>query len=154
MSRSHSRGRALRTGVAWDMKTGMKTRGRKLMSDGERPGVYTEKGWVDQRHPSRYVNVPPPDGLNYRPGPPAMHAIGARVDLSWVVASDTSYASTDADTQQGVGVLRRASAPWMFAYLDDDAIFVGEHPGIPSGDLLWGGWELQWGGADLVWGGV
>lgn len=148
-----SRGRALRTGVAWDMRTGMKTRGRRLQEDGERPGVYTERGWADERHPQRYVNVPPPDGLNYRPGPPAAHSIGARVDLSWAMDSDTSFGSTDGTTQQAFGVLRRQ--PWRamsFGAIDVGAILIGEPTYLPENALLWGGWELQWGGADFVWG--
>lgn len=147
MSRgAHSRGRALRTGVAWDMRTGMKTRGRKLMSDGERPGVYAEKGWVDQRHPSRYVNVPPPDGLNYRPGPPAMHAIGATVDLGTVVASDTTSLTDDGTSQQSADVLRRAFGPRLFGIGNIGALLVGStftfDQSLPTWDSIVASWDI------------
>lgn len=139
----------------------MKTRARRLIEDGERPGIWTERSWADPRHPSRFVNVPPPDGLNYRPGPPAAHSIGARVDLSWVMASDTSYAFTDGDTMQGLGVLRRAPAPVLFLTISGDSLFVGENPGALEGGLMWGGYEMQWGNdgteqndGDLLWGGA
>lgn len=116
MSRGHvSRGRALRTGVAWDARSGFKVKGRKLVEDGERPGVYTVRSWADERHPGRFVHVPPPDGLSYRPGPPPMHAIGARVDLSYVIASDThplngGYTMQPSDPL-GPTVLERRPAP-------------------------------------------
>jgi hypothetical protein len=108
-----SRGRALRTGIAWDQRTGFKVRGRKLEQDGERPGIWTERSWVDHQHPQRYVNVPPPDGLSYRPGPPPMHALGDTVDMGWVMASDTHQ--PDTDTQQAFPVLKRYPAPQLFA---------------------------------------
>lgn len=119
-----SRGRALRSGVAYDMRSGMKVKGRNLVSDGEHPGIWVEKGWADPRHPSRFVNVPPPDGLHYRPGPPATHAIGARVDLAFSMRSDTH--ATGTDTAQPYDVLRREPSKTQVAvYLDFDAIFIG-----------------------------
>ena len=86
----------------------MKTRGRRLTSDGEKPGIWTERAWADERHPQRFVNVPPPDGLSYRPGPPPPPAIGAKVDLSWVMASDTSYAATDGTTPRDLNAVAAA----------------------------------------------
>jgi hypothetical protein len=131
-----SRGRALRTGIAWDMRTGMKIRGRKLVSDGERPGIWTERSWADQRHPQRFVNVPPPDGLSYRPGPPPMHAIGAIIEMSWVMASDTSFdLTTDGTTMQRYEVLRRLAAPSCFASINPAAISVAQ--GSPDTDHDW-----------------
>lgn len=127
-----SRGRALRTGVAFDMRTGMKTRGRKLQPDGERPGIWVERSWADRKHPQRYVRVPPPDGLTYRPGPPAQHKIGARVDLSWVMVSDTNCGTDGGTTQQAFGVLRRQDTPRMHAGINYNSFFVGE---VPSPDI-------------------
>jgi hypothetical protein len=118
-----SRGRALRTGVAFDQRTGFKVKGRKLIQDGERP-IWTTRENADQEHPQKYVRVPGPDGITYRPGPPAMHSIGAIVDCSWVMASDT-HPLGDGDVQQGVGVLRRFTAPALSLYLDPSAVFVG-----------------------------
>ena len=145
-----SRGRALRTGIAFDQRTGFKVRGRQLRSDGERPGVWTTRENVDPIHPQRYVNVPPPEGLNYRPGPPPMHSIGAKVDLAWSMQSDTHVARSD--TEQPYYVLRYA--PFMPASINviPDALDLGNADYLPEGALLWGGWELQWGGVDLAWG--
>lgn len=78
------RGRALRNGVAWDERTGFKEKGRRLKMDGER-GILTVD--ADPVHPQRFVRVPPPDGMNYRPGPAQRDSMGARVDLSYCVAS-------------------------------------------------------------------
>ena len=128
----------------------MKVKGRKLVSDGERPGLWVEKGWADPRHPSRYVNIPPPEGLNYRPGPPAMHAIGAKVDLTWTMKSDTHV--TPGDTQQPYGVLRRLPFQGSAFSIDPEALVLGNADYLPEGALLWGGFELQWGGVDLAWG--
>jgi len=78
------RGRALRNGVAFDERTGFKEKGRRLRQDGERGILTTDP---DPVHPQRFVRVPPPDGMNYRPGPPQRDAMGARIDLSYCVAS-------------------------------------------------------------------
>lgn len=145
-----SRGRALRTGVAFDMRDGMKTRGRRLVQDGEMPGVWTSKGNADPQHPSKYLRIPPPDGLNYRPGPPAMHSIGVKVDLAWSMQSDTHVAGSD--TQQPFTVLARASFRPISISIIGDALDIGDAEYLPEGALLWGGFELQWGGVDLAWG--
>src|SRR5262245_42168513 len=124
MTRHHSsRGRALRTGIAFDMRTAFKTRGRRLVQDGERPGILTERGWADQRHPQRFVNVPPPDGLNYRPGPPATHAIGAKVDLAWTIASD-SHPLNGGFTNQATGVLRRQWQPSLSTHAQEQGLLI------------------------------
>jgi hypothetical protein len=118
------RGRALRSGVAYDQRTGFKVKGRKLVQDGEQP-IWTTRGNADQEHPQKYVRVPGPDSLAYRPGPPAMHSIGAIVDMSWVMASDT-HQQNEGDTQQGVGVLRRFQAPALSIYIDPSEPYIGE----------------------------
>lgn len=102
--------------MAFDQRTGFKVKGRKLVLDGEQP-IWTTRGNADQEHPQKYVRVPGPDNTSYRPGPPAMHSIGAIVDCSWVVASDT-HPQNEGDTQQGIGVLRRLAAPALSLYLD------------------------------------
>ena len=130
------------------MRTGFKVRGRKLVADGERPGIWTTRENADQLHPQRFLNVPPPDGLTYRPGPPQMHADGARVELSYVMASDTSYAFTDSDTQQRFPVLKRFPLPQLFLDARMDTLFVGN---IPGNAMEWMGIELTWDGQDLVW---
>ena len=145
------RGRALRTGIAFDMRTGMKSRGRKLVQDGERPGIWTERRNADERHPGRYVNVPPPDGLNYRPGPPPAHALGAKVDLSWVMQSDTHTVGLGFFSQP-YGVLRKKPIDGIVVSCSPEALVIGNPTYLPDHALLWGGWELQWGGLDLVWG--
>ena len=109
--------------MAFDQRTGFKVKGRKLVEDGERP-IWTTRGNADQEHPQKYVRVPGPDGMSYRPGPAAMHSIGAIVDCSWVVASDT-HQQNEGDTQQGIGVLRRLRAPSLSLYLDPSAPFIG-----------------------------
>jgi hypothetical protein len=64
--------RAVRNGVAWDERTGLKVKGRQLRVDGE-TGILTR--YPDIIHEQRYVNAPSPDGVNYRPGSPPRHAI-------------------------------------------------------------------------------
>ncbi len=145
-----SRGRALRTGVAFDQRTGFKVRGRRLVEDGERPGVLTTRDNADQAHPQRFVRVPPPDGLTYRPGPPAQHSIGARVDLSWVMASDTHVAGSD--TQQSEFVLRKSfSDLTAFCGLNLHDFFFGELVVVDDGPFLWGDVPMLWGGVQLQW---
>ena len=60
-------------GVSYDQRTGKQVPGRKLRQDGE-IGIWTTK--PDQRHPQRYVRVPGPDGLGWRPGQRANESIG------------------------------------------------------------------------------
>ena len=121
-----SRGRALRTGVAWSQKSGFKVRGRTLGQDGERPGIWGERSWLDEASPQRYVSVPPPDGIHYRPGPPAAHSIGAKVDLTWVMQSDTHVAGSDTQQPNGFpGVLRKGVAPCCFLDVQIEALQIG-----------------------------
>jgi hypothetical protein len=114
------------------------------------PGIWTRD--PDPTHPSEYLRIPPPDGINYRPGPPAMHKIGVKVDLTWSMASDTHAENTD--TMQPWGVLRREGfrpvTINILPYALDIAIDDGED--APEGQLQWGGLEMQWGGEDLTWG--
>lgn len=114
------------------MRDGMKTRGRKLVQDGERPGVWTTRGNADQRHPQRNVNVPPPDGLTYRHGPPAAHSIGARIDITWTMQSDT-HTINGTPTQQPYPVLRRMRLPPVFCWLNYDALVVATSGSVDPG---------------------
>ncbi len=114
------RGRALRHGIAWDQRTGFKVRGRQLVEDGERRGILTTRDNADQVHPQRYVRVPPPDGLTYRRGPPAMDSEGARLDLSYFIQSDTHTVGLGF-TQQPEGVLRRQDFHGLNCVLNADA---------------------------------
>lgn len=79
-----------------------------------------------------------------------MHSIGAKVDISWTMLSDTHVAGSD--TQQAFGVLRRQ--PFMPATFNvvGDALDIGDAEYLPEGALLWGGFEMQWDGIDMVWG--
>lgn len=124
MSRAHvHRGRALRSGIAWDQRTGFKVKGRRLVSDGEKPGIWTTRENADPRHPQRFVRVPPPDGLSYRPGPPDTHSIGATVDMSWSMVSDT-HPLNGGFTNQPFGVLRRSPLPLLAVLADPNAIVI------------------------------
>lgn len=60
-------------GTAFDSRTGREVLGRKLRQDGE-TGIWTTK--PDPIHPQRFLRPPGPDGLGWRPGQGAMHAIG------------------------------------------------------------------------------
>lgn len=142
-----SRGRALRTGVAYDARTGLRERGRRLREDGEMPGIWTRD--PDPTHPSTYLRIPPPDGINYRPGPPALHSIGAKVDLAWTMQSDSHVAGSD--TLQPPTVLARATFRPISISIIGDALDM-EAEWVTEGDLLWGGYELQWDGIQLGWG--
>lgn len=64
--------KALRNAVAYDERTGFKVRGRRLKRDFY-TGSWTED--PDPQHPQDFVRAPGPDGISYRQGPPAQHAI-------------------------------------------------------------------------------
>lgn len=151
---NHSRGRALRTGVAWDMRTGFKTRGRRLISDGERPGVWTEKAWADQRHPQRFVRVPPPDGLNYRPGPPPPHSIGANVDLGWWMQSRNDGGVDGTLAQPNFAYYRQQLPNLSLWHADAQIIPIRPPTTVTNADgvLVWGaGAVIEWGGTGTEW---
>ena len=144
-----SRGRALRTGVAFDQRTGFKVRGRRLVEDGER-AIWTTRDNADQAHPQRFVNVPPPDGISYRPGPPAMHAIGARVDLSWVMQSDTHELNGDV-FQQPLSVLHKQFSPGGISLgCDKQNFFVGPVD-TEVAPFTWNGAPLVWNNIPMGW---
>lgn len=67
--------RAIRNGVSYDERTGFKEKGRRLRVDGE-TSILTR--YPDIQHEQRFVHAPSPDGVNYRPGSPPMHAINTR----------------------------------------------------------------------------
>lgn len=120
------------SGVAYDERTGFKTKGRKLRRD-YYTGAWTED--PDGPHPQDFIVPPGADGINQRFGPPPAHAING-----------CAYIGRD---YMDVSTMERITFRHMaFGYFgmraggDSDTLPIGSFDlTIVTSNIVWGGGE-------------